>query len=222
MGDPIHNPDASANPPAPPIASEDDNAYKKRQENRDRWKLRVEIATALIILAYTVISILLWIANRHANEDANRNFRRDERAWMAFSFAAGNLTFTIGKTFLVPTDLLNTGKTTAKNGEGNIVVQMVETGEDLAFSYTPGHANYRVQAGTIFPGGHITESFEGIRHGTDQAEAIVITKPLFQDIISGRSLVVVHGKITYRDVFGTEHWTTYCRYVTNPSLISEE
>lgn len=154
--------------------------------------------------------------------NADANFRRDQRAWIGFSFVPGNITFTVGKSFLVPTMLINSGKTPAKNVEGNIVVGVFKRGRPLDFSYTPGHAIYRVAAGTIFPGGSINESFEGIEHGTGRANAIIITKPLADDILNSRSLVIVHGRITYRDIFGGEHWTTYCRVASNPSLIPED
>ena len=50
----------------------------------------------------------------------------------------------------------------------------------------------------------------------------VFTAPLKDEIFNAQSLIVVHGRIIYNDIFGTEHWTTYCRYVLHPELISEE
>jgi hypothetical protein len=152
----------------------------------------------------------------------DRNFRIDERAWIGFTLASDHFTFTLGKPFLVPAEILNTGKTPAKNVEGNIAVQIAEKGKPIDFSYAPGHANYRIQGGTLFPSGKIIESFEGIQHGRENAEPIVITKALGQEIISGQLYVIIHGKITYQDEFGTEHWTTFCRNVTDPSAISED
>ncbi len=141
---------------------------------------------------------------------------------MGFKFMEGSITFTLQKSFLVPTQLINTGKTPAKNVHGNIVVGVFKKGEPLDFTYTPGHAHYFVQAGTIFPNGSITESFEAIKHGQDKAEAIIFTRPLKDELFSGQSILVVHGKIEYSDIFGVKHWTTYCRYVLHPELISEE
>jgi len=241
-----HPSDAARIPEAiPPLIHQDEvgNACKSNSE-QDRVKtselskevhwtqhamLITQIGLALIGIVALGIYALQWCEMRKATKatqdsvtNADRNFRRDERAWVAFSFVAGNITFTIGKTFLVPTLLINTGKTPAKSVEGNIVVGVFERGKPLDFSYAPGHANYRVAAGTIFPNGSITESFEGIEHGTGHANAIIITKPLAEEILSSRSLVIVHGRITYHDIFGEEHWTTYCRVVSNPSLIPED
>ena len=161
-------------------------------------------------------------AARDSVTNADSNFRQDERAWMAFKFMEGNLTLTIGKSFLVPTELVNTGKTPAKNVHGNIVVGVFKKGETLDFTYTLGHANYGIRAGTIFPTGKIMESFEGIKHGRKQAEPIIFTAPLKDELFNAHSFIIVHGKIIYDDIFGIEHWTTYCRYVLHPELISEQ
>jgi hypothetical protein len=95
-------------------------------------------------------------------------------------------------------------------------------GEALDFDYSPGHGNtaYLINAGTIFPNGTIKESFEALVHG--KKEALILTKPIIDDIVAPRAFVVVYGDISYVDIFGANHWTHYCRYVTAPSLISEQ
>jgi hypothetical protein len=215
-------------PPSPPL-SEEEKAKKHRQERREKVKFVAELIIGFFVVVYTIASIALWFTARHANEIANQsvvnadiNFRRDERAWMAFKFMEGSLTFTLDKSFLVPTELVNVGKTPAKNVHGSIVVGVFKRGEPLDFAYSPGHASYKVMAGTIFPNGKIAESFEAIKHGQDRAEAIVFTRPLKDELFSGQSFIVVHGRIEYGDIFGTTHWTTYCRFVLHPELISEE
>jgi len=213
--------------------SEEDRNSPSELSKEVHWTqhamLITQIGLGLIGIAALGIYTLQWREMRKATRatqdsvtNADRNFRRDERAWVSFSFGPGSVTFTIGKPFLVPTLLINTGKTPAKNVEGNIVVGVFERGKPLDFSYAAGHANYRVAAGTIFPNGSITESFEGIEHGTDHANAIIITKSLAEEILTNRSLVIVHGRITYYDIFGDQHRTTYCRVVSNPSLIPED
>lgn len=206
----------------PPPQNDEEKAKEKNKRRRETVKSWAEIIGAFILGIYAGFTILMWHEMRTSTEAANRNFRRDERSWMAFKFVEGNMTFTIGKPFLVPTEITNTGKTPAKNVHGNIVVGILKKGEHLDFIYTPGHANYAVTAGTIFPNGKIVESFEAIKHGQERAEAIIFTAPLKDEIFSGQSFIVVHGRIAYNDIFGIEHWTTYCRYVLHPELISEE
>jgi hypothetical protein len=193
---------------------------------KSKW---TDIATVILTAAIAVFagwSAYLFdgqLQEMHkATITADKNFRIDERAWIGFSLASDPVTFTFGKPFLVPAEVLNTGKTPAKDLEGNVAVRIVEKDRPIDFSYAPGHANFRVQGGTIFPGGKIIESFEGIQHGEENAEPIIITKAIGQEIIDGQLFVIIHGRITYQDEFGTEHWTTFCRNVSDPSAISED
>ena len=141
---------------------------------------------------------------------------------MAFEFSEGNLTLTIGKSFLVPTEMTNTGKTPAKNVHGNIAVGVFKKGEPLDFTYSAGHAHYGVNAGTIFPGGGIKQSFEAVEHGPQHAEAIIFTPELKDALWKAQSFIIVHGRLEYTDAFGADHWTTYCRYVLHPDMISPD
>lgn len=206
--------------PHPPACS--NTPHKKHRDWHDYTTLVLEIIGVLGLFTYTTFAALQWCAANRANEIAAANFQRDERAWMAFKFMEGGITFTLQKSFLVPTQLVNTGKTPAKNVRGNIVVDVFRKGEPLNFTYTAGHAHYAIQAGTIFPSGGITESFEAIKHGQDKAEPIIFTVPLKDELFNAQAFLVVHGRIEYRDIFGAEHWTTYCRYVLHPELISSE
>lgn len=208
--------------PPPTCCESSCKAHKEKRDWHDHVTLWMEIIGVIFLIAYTTVAAFQWYEMKKSTEAANRNFRRDERSWMAFKFMEGNITFTMNKSFLVPTEIMNTGKTPAKNVRGNIVIGVFKKGERLDFTYTPGHANYAITAGTIFPTGKIVESFEAIKHGQERAEAIIFTGLLKDELVSGQSLLVVHGRIVYNDIFGTEHWTTYCRYVLHPELISEE
>ena len=201
-------------------------AYQDKQYRLQKW-LTIGTWCAFIAAAiYAGVATLQWSEMKKATQqgvaNADRNFRRDERAWVGFKFSEGKLTLTLGKSFFVPTQFVNTGKTPAKNVHGSIRVGVVKRGEPLDFSYAPGRAHYEIFAGTIFPTGAISESFEAIQHGPLKGESIILTKPMLDDIFAGNSIIVVHGKIIYSDIFGTEHWTTYCRYVLHPEIISHE
>jgi hypothetical protein len=155
-------------------------------------------------------------------KNAHADFIRDERAWMGVSFGQGNISLADGQPFSVPLTFINTGKTPAKNVEGWIVVGIFDNGERLDFKYRHGHAHYRIHGGTIFPNGPMTESFQGIKHGKKHAEPILITPSNRENVSSGRAFLIIHGKIAYTDIFGIKHWTTFCRFANQPSLISEE
>lgn len=215
--------------PLSPAPTHEERTQRDVETRRKAIKFWAELVVGFFVVVYTIVSICLWRAAQHANEiasqgvtNADKNFRRDERSWMAFKFVEGSITFTLQKPFLVPTQLINTGKTPAKNVHGNIVVGVFKKGEPLDFTYTAGHAHYGLEAGTIFPNGSIVESFEAIKHGQDRVEPIIFSVPLKDELFNGQSFLVVHGWIEYSDIFGTKHWTTYCRYVLHPDLISPE
>jgi hypothetical protein len=214
----------------PPPESHEEKTKKKNKNKREIAKFVVELISAVLLLGYLGATVLIWIATRNTAKDthqsvvnADKNFRIDERAWMAFGFKdQGNITFTFNKSFLIPTELRNTGKTPAKNIHGNIVVSIFKKGESLDFTYTAGHAHYGIKAGTIFPSGNIVESFEAIKHGQEHAEPIIFTAPIKDDLFKARSFLIAYGRIDYTDIFGGEHWMTFCRYVLHPELISED
>lgn len=236
------NPEGSGTPAQPNTNETEANSHKKLQaikdffnrfRSKEPWVRPDKIQSLILIIGavYCIVTVLLWCAARNANRisregvaNADRNFRIDERAWIGFKFVEGTMTFTIGKSFLVPTELVNSGKTPAKNTHGNIVVGVFRKGEPLNFDYSPGHGNtnYAVQAGTIFPNGGITESFEALEHGIGQKQPLILTPAIKDQLFSGESYLIVHGKIEYWDVFGKYHWTTYCRYVLHPEIISPE
>ena len=145
--------------------------------------------------------------------------RRDQRAWMGFSLGPEAIQLGIGQTFSVPTILINSGKTPARDVRGKIVVGVFDRGQPIDFSYGSGQAHYDIAAGTVFPSGYFSESFMAIRHGESKPEPILITQPMRTAIESNEKFVAVHGTITYTDIFNVNHWTRYCRVITNPSLI---
>jgi hypothetical protein len=205
------------------------NAEAEKQHCTQEGIRRATVAAVVAAAIYALISLLIWrqmiTQTRISNESLQqvaKSFQTDERAWIGFTFVEGSITFTLQKSFLVPTKLINTGKTPARNVHGNIVVGIFKKGEPLDFTYTKGHAHYFVESGTIFRDGSITESFEAIKHGQDKAEAIIFTGPIKDELFSGRSFLIVHGRVDYWDIFGTEHWTTYCRYVLHPEQISQQ
>jgi len=207
---------------SPPSPYENGKPREKYRDWLDYATMGLQVIGLVVLIAYTTFAFLQWREIQRSTNAAMENFKRDERAWMAFKFMEGNITFNIGKSFFVPTQVMNNGKTPARDVQGKIVVGVFKNGEQLGLDYSPGHAHYQVFAGTIFPTGHIEQSFEGIRHGIPNAEPIILNKPMWEEILSGKSVVVVHGRIEYKDIFGTEHWMTYCRYVLHPELISEE
>jgi len=211
---------------------------EEKKERRERLKLVFEGIGLLVLTLYTIFSAFQWRtmsgqldemrkvtgATERSINQADLNFRRDERAWIGFALPEGiqiqkEATTQRPTALLVPTQTVNTGKTPAKKVTGNLAITVIKKGEKLVFEYTSGHTNYGIYGGTMFPGGRVTLAQPAIRHGPKKAITIVPTDALMQEINQGQSFVVVYGRVTYCDIFGVSHWTTFCRYATRPGFI---
>ena len=213
-------------PLLPPEIREWLRHYWDLPRTKSKW---TDIST--VILTAALAGFALWsvfvfdgqLQEMHrATEVANTNFRIDERAWLSLGFAGQTYDFKINEPFSVPIEIANTGKTPAKEVKGYIAVHTMMKGDPVDFDYSPGHAVYKVDAGTVFPNQHLPNSYKGVRHGAEHAEDIIVTIALRKQISSGDVIIVALGRITYRDVMGVEHWTTFCHNAWNATPVSDE
>jgi hypothetical protein len=174
---------------------------ENRHERTPRWKILLEVAALLTLLVYTTFAGLQW-------ETMHDALIVDQRAWLSVVIP---LNFPLEGTFIpVPIQIANTGKTPAKKIEGDIVATVLVKGEEPSFDFDTGHPHNRIHAGVIFPNGPINVTIPIVRYGAQAPEAIVPTPSLRQEIANGESFIIFYGKITYSDVFGTSHWTSFC------------
>jgi hypothetical protein len=68
--------------------------HRARQQRYQKRNLAATWAGVVVVAAYTTFAALQWNEMRRSNRAAVADFRQDERAWMAFRFMEGNLTFT--------------------------------------------------------------------------------------------------------------------------------
>ena len=178
--------------------------------------------------------------NRHARQQlremqaqvdaVQRQMRQDQRAWLALTMdwptvkdAKGEI---IGKVvhvtenqpLVVPMRLTNSGKTIARIVQADIFVEVVKTVESPHLGSGNG-APWQFSAGIILP--NTPSDFPAYRQEPKKTglEAMFqLTPTENQDLSTGRAYLAVHGKMTYRDVFGFPHWTKFCGWVPlNPS-----
>jgi len=176
----------------------------KDNDRTDRtpwWKIFLEVAAVLVLVVYTTFAGLQW-------ESMHDALLVDQRAWVSVAFPSG---FPLeGSSIPASIQIANTGKTPAKDVEGDIVATVLKKGEEPSFDFSTGHPHNRLYAGAIFPNAPINTVITVVRYGSQTSESIIPTPELRQQIASGESYIIFYGKITYVDVFGASHWTAFC------------
>jgi hypothetical protein len=130
--------------------------------------------------------------------------RLDQRAWVGVISVSGNPT--LNQPFIVTIQAKNTGKTFAKKLRSNVYYQEFSSGREPDFSSADNQPPPGVQSVTLVaPNGEYaikTDIFD-----------VPITQRQLDDWKSGQKVFFASGIITYEDVFGVAHWTTFCYYL---------
>jgi hypothetical protein len=210
----------------PPIPTPD----KKREtrendtQRRDKRRLCVEILTLCALCVYTVVNGGMWWATKTAAEAARDNadiskqaLHIDQRAWIGVIVGRGPITNQ--QPITMPIRLINTGKTPALRVHGPIVVNLLREDEEPDFNYTSGHHPHYTVAGqdilTNLPQDLPFAVLPGHVEPSEPITQILVTEKIKKQIERGELYIVVHGEITYDDVFGVTHWTRFCNYAHN-------
>ncbi len=132
--------------------------------------------------------------------------RLEQRAWIAVSrIQTVPDPIEAGRPLVAQVILKNTGLTPARDVSCTAVIDPVPRGERPRFAYTDTPAS----VGTVFPSAEYTLSlFATISRSTGKPAPL--TPELLATISNGDVQLFLHGRVTYRDIFGSKHWFTYC------------
>jgi len=196
------------------------------KENLSWWEFALTILITLIIAAELGIAMyglreskLQGDLLRDLKTNAEKAARLDERPWMNLSVGQGRLID--GQPLLMPIQLINSGKTPAKNVTGVIVVNLLHKGQEPTFAYETGHPRYAIDGGTAapnFPANFLWAVLPEHLPPSEELKPVLVARTIQQGIASGDLYIVVHAKVTYSDIFGIEHWMTFCSYAQNSPL----
>ena len=206
--------------------------YYKTQKNETpsnrakRFKTCLEIGAVVAALAITGLTA-------YQIHIANMNFAIDERAWLhrvdnsLVCATTGCINVIIGEPISVPVSFTNTGKTAARNIYGEMVVSLTESGKQPDWELAPGHPRNQYGSPIIYPGTNtIPIPVYAVAKTSDKSpRPIILTADHVAKISSGQLRVILHGRVTYEDIFGTHHWFTFCEYigaVTAPRPTTDE
>jgi hypothetical protein len=199
----------------PPPESDEERANQKKNERRKTIKFWVEIASAIILLGYLGVTILIWCATKQAIQSAEKTSRREQRAWLSIKKAQlipSSSPLGVSTRTGIALYLLNTGKTPA--------VEKWSRGAINIGSEPPPESSYinpkqTEQSLSIVPVGDVG-NWDQIINPTLPNEQISAFYSINKPEETRR--LYVHATIHYKDVFGCEHFTEVCMYhrVTDP------
>jgi hypothetical protein len=196
-----------------PIGSENALRPKTQQDERPHWADRtIAIFTVLIFLTYITSDYFLWRQLKITNGQLEQNkasIRLEQRAWI--TVVPGVVSMTNGQVIQANVRVTNTGKTPAEHLTGHVITTFLKAGERPDFNYGPGHLQGLIECGTLLPNNEQTPIIlaVGAPPGGESGN-LLASDALRRDVESGAMFSVTYGRLTYSDIFGTEHWLTFC------------
>jgi hypothetical protein len=127
----------------------------------------------------------------------------EQRAWVAHTGIEGAPE--TGREFEAVVTIQNTGRTFAKNLKFMIVHETLPKGKLPDFSVEDAEGALEKVESVILLA---PDAKTGFPTKNDVHEPI--TQPQVDSFRSGEQTLFVHGKMTYDDIFGCPHWTTFC------------
>jgi len=187
----------------PPTPTNEERAEQKKSKRRKAIKFWAEIVGLIVLTIYTVYTASTYYQIKESAEAATKQFRADQRAWLAIAFLSG--TPKAGQDLPVTIQTVNHGKTTAINVHTCAVADAVAASQEF-----PGFRDYTATDCTaediITPVGsaYLHAKVISTVHNTR------IDKAIADRLTDGRIVVRIYGKTTYSDIFGCHRWISFC------------
>jgi hypothetical protein len=180
----------------------------------DRWFKWYVIFTGVIAGLNVGILFLMWLQRRamlgqidemqKARQHDREMSKLEYRAWLQFDGMEGG--FAENGALNAKIRIKNSGRTPAKDVHMWYSQEKALAGDKPKFSYTN---EYAISHHVVPPHGHVT-----LTHGVN---TFGVTDEQWMKIERDELFVYLHGKITYKDVFGYPHWLTFCFFYNNNS-----
>ena len=187
------------------------NRYKEETHRLNKRQFVVAVITLIVLVIYTSIAgYQAWQMRRatdaardsadattNAVKDSRNAVQLDERAWIG-PVDSPIIDWEVGKKFAVAIPLKNTGKTPGTNVTTLMAIRPLSPQKMPLFTdlVTPtGHGVLQPSAVT-----YLAVFGDG-----------AISRADFDAVKSGKLTIWVYGRITYDDIFGRHHWTTFAQ-----------
>jgi len=207
-----------------PVAENTDKGDKRNgdangQQKRSRWWLVKEYVksnssfTDWCIVFFTAALAAVAFYQYFITASQLDVMRKDERAWIAvIPPEPKDIQFAVGTALSIPITVINIGKTPATDIAGDLYVELIPNGDTPQFEYQGIHI--KPSTGLLIPNGTFPVAVERQRtkEGGSQVEPDAITTAEAADWVNGKSWMAEYGMISYRDIFGTQHWIKQCSW----------
>jgi hypothetical protein len=204
----------------------------------NKYQRRTLFVASLTLIAIVVYSVLVYFqrqemigATKAAKESADATTKAlhlDQRAWVTRSTGEAIIKKPLNDPILyVPFEIVNTGKTPALALAGFVFINLLLRDSAPDFSYVPisggdhswpPHWHTTLSPATLFPDRPasyflaVVDLPEKQPRNIREFKSVVPTPQMLDDLkaLDGKYWIVAHGKITYNDVLGINHWFTFC------------
>jgi hypothetical protein len=163
----------------------------KWRKSLDWWKPRIELVALVAGVGYALVTYLQW-------RDLRRNFLIDERPWVTTTDFILSEPAT-GTVMYVDYGVRNHGKTPAVHERASGDLHFWTEDQPMQ----PFH-NIGTQENIIAPGDVSISARASFQQTPHQAE--------INDYLGRKRSLYIHGKVSYQDIFGKDHWTTFCAF----------
>jgi hypothetical protein len=200
-----------------PSLIEKHDTERREDAIHEQKKYTVELVTLITLGLYTLLTGYLAYETRisanaaiEAIKTAAQTMYLDERAWIAPQGAVTlNPPFGVGKPLTVRVGFENNGKSPATNVRMWQFKTTQRTNGDIPTS--PPAVDLSKQTpkfyGTVMPYSPLASHF------SDVPISSALLQSDYDAIRTDRLHIFIHGKMVYCDIFGREHWTTYCYHL---------
>lgn len=177
-----------------------------KQESREQKKFWIEVATLVVVAAYTSITFWQACSTSQAVSDSSEHFVLDERPWITITYDTAPIG--INSPVVSRFHIVNTGKTAAKNLSVDANIEIVSAKE--APTFNKRGVNVVVQ--NIMLPNSPSDANIGRRQRTDSRrdEPVVLSEAEYNSLRQGDSYMATYADVTYSDLFGISHWQRFC------------
>jgi hypothetical protein len=205
-----------------PATNGDDNRRKaKKEPMRFREILKIPTITDWGILVFTFV---LAGTSYYQYRTINRQFddsRIDQRAWLKISPPPGKLAAAVGQPIQAIMTVENIGKTTAFDVIVDADIVVIPATDSPQLVYSGNHS--ASTTGLLFPNSSTPITVVMVNKeaplNSREFPIAVLEQADYDRLTSGDAYIAYFAQARYRDIFGKDHWTRYCAFVSETQFM---